>query len=200
MPYAPFYELFPEIAERETRAVIVPPASPIRLPPAEYCFIEMFCNEEDCDCRRAFFMVQSLPERNTEALISWGWESAAFYKKWLGFGDSKMIEEMQGPILDMGSPVTKNAKVLLEIFTGVVLADPKYVERVKTHYAMFRTAIDARNKPRTSRPEKASAAAWGLDLASSTQTAKQPAFQQRVGRNDRCPCGSGKKFKSCCLK
>jgi len=24
--------------------------------------------------------------------------------------------------------------------------------------------------------------------------------QQRVGRNDPCPCGSGKKFKSCCMK
>ena len=24
--------------------------------------------------------------------------------------------------------------------------------------------------------------------------------QQRVGRNDPCPCGSGKKFKNCCMK
>jgi len=24
-------------------------------------------------------------------------------------------------------------------------------------------------------------------------------FQQSVGRNDPCPCGSGKKFKKCCL-
>jgi preprotein translocase subunit SecA len=24
--------------------------------------------------------------------------------------------------------------------------------------------------------------------------------QQRVGRNDPCPCGSGKKFKQCCMK
>jgi len=24
--------------------------------------------------------------------------------------------------------------------------------------------------------------------------------QQRVGRNDPCPCGSGKKFKNCCRK
>ena len=25
-------------------------------------------------------------------------------------------------------------------------------------------------------------------------------IEQRVGRNDRCPCGSGKKFKQCCLR
>ncbi len=24
-------------------------------------------------------------------------------------------------------------------------------------------------------------------------------FEQRVGRNDPCPCGSGKKYKNCCL-
>jgi hypothetical protein len=27
-----------------------------------------------------------------------------------------------------------------------------------------------------------------------------PAAPARVGRNDRCPCGSGRKFKNCCLK
>lgn len=25
-------------------------------------------------------------------------------------------------------------------------------------------------------------------------------MSQKVGRNDPCPCGSGKKYKSCCLK
>jgi hypothetical protein len=28
----------------------------------------------------------------------------------------------------------------------------------------------------------------------------KPAPQQKVGRNDPCPCGSGKKFKTCCMK
>lgn len=26
------------------------------------------------------------------------------------------------------------------------------------------------------------------------------AAQAKVGRNDRCPCGSGKKFKNCCAR
>ncbi|MFN9549485.1 MAG: SEC-C metal-binding domain-containing protein [Pirellulaceae bacterium] len=25
-------------------------------------------------------------------------------------------------------------------------------------------------------------------------------MDQRVGRNDPCPCGSGKKYKNCCLR
>jgi uncharacterized protein YecA (UPF0149 family) len=25
-------------------------------------------------------------------------------------------------------------------------------------------------------------------------------LEEKLGRNDLCPCGSGKRFKSCCLK
>jgi preprotein translocase subunit SecA len=28
----------------------------------------------------------------------------------------------------------------------------------------------------------------------------EPSVSRKVGRNDPCPCGSGKKFKKCCLK
>ena len=30
------------------------------------------------------------------------------------------------------------------------------------------------------------------------QAKKQPKRVQKVGRNDPCPCGSGKKYKNCC--
>lgn len=29
---------------------------------------------------------------------------------------------------------------------------------------------------------------------------RKPDVQQKVGRNDPCPCGSGKKYKVCCLR
>ena len=36
---------------------------------------------------------------------------------------------------------------------------------------------------------------------SDTSTAKQPKVNKnKVGRNDPCPCGSGKKYKQCCGK
>ena len=36
---------------------------------------------------------------------------------------------------------------------------------------------------------------------SDTSTAKQPKINKnKVGRNDPCPCGSGKKYKQCCGK
>jgi hypothetical protein len=60
MPFQLFHDLFPEMAERETRSVIVPPGSPPSgLPPGQYAFLEMFCNEKGCDCRRVFLLNQS---------------------------------------------------------------------------------------------------------------------------------------------
>ena len=37
-------------------------------------------------------------------------------------------------------------------------------------------------------------------LADIKPSAPQPEKQKKVGRNDPCPCGSGKKYKRCCGK
>jgi hypothetical protein len=183
MPFVAFHELFPEVGTRETRVLTIFPGADTPLPPGEYSFIEMFCDEQDCDCRRAFFTVFSHSASRMEALIAWGWENAAFYQRWLGMDDPDlpdMIEQMQGPILDLNSPISRNAELLLDFFAEVLLADPLYVERVKKHYRLFREAIDAGKKPQR-------------------VTRQRPEMKQKIGRNDRCPCGSGKKFKNCCL-
>ncbi len=44
---------------------------------------------------------------------------------------------------------------------------------------------------------KTSAAAMG-DGGASAEAAEQPQASGKVGRNDPCPCGSGKKYKKCC--
>jgi hypothetical protein len=36
--------------------------------------------------------------------------------------------------------------------------------------------------------------------ASPLALQQTPAPKQKIGRNDTCPCGSGKKFKNCCMK
>jgi protein translocase subunit secA len=33
---------------------------------------------------------------------------------------------------------------------------------------------------------------------SSSETRKTPVKVKKIGRNDPCPCGSGKKYKNCC--
>lgn len=49
---------------------------------------------------------------------------------------------MQGPILNLGSEQSPNAGALLTAAATLLLADPAYRERIKRHYALFRSTID----------------------------------------------------------
>ena len=41
-----------------------------------------------------------------------------------------------------------------------------------------------------------------IEASGQTDAKPEPIrnLNQRVGRNDPCPCGSGKKFKNCCMR
>ncbi len=142
MPFAPFFELFPEIGQQETRIITALPGSNLGVPPGEYQFVEMFCDELGCDCRRVFFSVFSSVQKELVAVIAWGWEDRDFYSRWLGMPDPEFAKEMQGPVLNLGSPQTKYASAVLELAKKFLLSDRAYVERIKRHYAMFRGKID----------------------------------------------------------
>jgi len=145
MPFVPFHDHFPEVAERETRSIMVLQDASPDLPLAEYALVEMFCDEPGCDCRRVMFYVVSSTKKDVEAVVAYGWESRRFYAKWLGDDDPVAINELQGPILNLGSPQSELAPAILDMIEKVVLHDQTYVDRVKRHYAMFREQVD--NKP-----------------------------------------------------
>jgi len=75
------------------------------------------------------------------------------------------------------------------------LSDSRYVARLERHYAMVKEAAADPTHP---------AYRWlaQLDVEIETEIIEPapapPA--QRVGRNDPCPCGSGKKYKHCCMR
>jgi len=146
MPYALFHSLFPEVAERETRTVTVVHRLGFNLPPAQYAFLEMFCDEPGCDCRRVLFSVLSSLHKDVQAVIAWGWEEKEFYVKWLGDNDPIVIEELKGPALNLASSQSNLAPALLDLFRKVLFQDTPYLERVKRHYAMFREKIDGKHK------------------------------------------------------
>ena len=75
MPYVLFRSRFPEIAERETRSVTVFGQPVTGLPAGDYGFLEMFCDEPRCDCRRVFFYVVSPRRRDPVAVIAYGWRT-----------------------------------------------------------------------------------------------------------------------------
>ncbi len=176
MPYQPFHELFPDVAEEETRTLIT--FNHPELPADEYALMEAYCNEPGCDCRRVFFNVGSRRRQKIEAVIAYGWESKKFYANWLGFDDTNVLKELKGPALNTTSPQTELAPALLREVRRV-LQDKHYVDRLKRHYRMFKETVD--NETADSEP---------------AQVISQP----KIGRNDPCPCGSGKKYKKCCGK
>ncbi|MGE0229709.1 MAG: hypothetical protein AB7U23_14490 [Dehalococcoidia bacterium] len=142
MPYRQFHDFFPEIAERETRTIIVPPgATKAALPVGEYGLVEMFCDERGCDCRRVFLAVMS-KRRGPEAVIAWGWEPREFYARWSGEDDEILLDSLVGPALNLGSSETELAQPLLELVTGLVRTDHAYAVRIQEHYRMFRARVE----------------------------------------------------------
>ncbi len=143
VPFVPFRDYFPALAERETREIIVPSeANPWGLPPDSYGFIEMFCDEPGCDCRRVFFFVMAPHGPQPKAVIAYGWEKLAFYKRWLRHLGPERAKGLKGPILNEGSPQSKFAPALLRLAEDVLLRNREYMERVKRHYRMMRNVVD----------------------------------------------------------
>ena len=176
MAYTFFGAKFPDIAEGETRIVTVPYDGIV--PGGEYGLIEFYCDEVGCDCRRVFLNVYSKEQDRFVAMVAYGWESEKFYAKWLGNNDPETIKELIGPILNLGSPQSEFSADWLEFIAKVVLKNKQYVERLKRHYLMFRQKIGEEE---------------GVE-----KTNRSIVASPKVGRNELCPCGSGKKYKKCC--
>jgi hypothetical protein len=175
MPYEPFHERFPEIAEKETRTLIA--FNDPDLPAGEYGLTEAYCNETGCDCQRVFLNVVDWRTGQVLAVIAYGWESKRYYAEWFGKNDPGIIKELQGPVLNSASRQSNLAPVLLQK-VKYVLKDKNYVNRLKRHYKIFKEAVDN-------------------EAVEEGKTLPR-AIQGRIGRNDPCPCGSGKKYKRCC--
>ena len=166
--------LLPEVAKNETKCVTLN-TEEYGLAPGKYEFHEMYCMENQCDCRRAMIRVYG-PGRQLHATLSYGWESRSFYWKW--FPDEDFIENVMGANLYELQPQGNNSERVLELFKSLIRSDASYTERIKRHYFQLKRAVEKEN-------EKV--------MPVSIKTRK------KVGRNDSCPCGSGIKFKKCCL-
>ena len=144
MPFIPLYELFPEIAKRETRTIHILNDARFDLPSAEYAFIEMFCDDPGCDCRRVFFsVVSTLTEKPVPlAVIAYGWEKYEFYEKWSHGDEPEIIKNLMEPSLNISSPQSQFANGILDLFCKMLLTDREYIDRVKRHYRIFREKID----------------------------------------------------------
>jgi hypothetical protein len=149
MPYEPFHEQFRELALRETRSFTIAENHP-RLPADEYALLEAYCNDKNCDCQRVFFNVASKKQQNIVAVVTFGWEDEAFYRKWYSGNDDNLarmvVDEMMGLGLNSTSPQSDIAPALL-VPIREVLQDPAYVARLKRHYRVFKEKVDPKHFP-----------------------------------------------------
>jgi len=172
MFYAPFHEFFPELAEEEIRNVQV--FDDLSIPAGTYTLVESYCNQANCDCRRVFFSVYSSVSNQMEAVVAYGWESPRFYARWMNTNNPATIQALQGPLLNPGSPQSKWAPALLNLIQTVVLKDEKYIRRLETHYNLFKSVIDQREKKKLKLQKSLGFGSFSNQPQKSSRKHKQP--------------------------
>lgn len=165
--------LYPELAEAETRTLTA--VNHPELPPDTYAFAESYCDIRGCDCRRVIFNVFAMTTKEHVATIGHALD------------DSTPRHGLPRTFLDPMNTQTNLSQALLDELIHVILPDPDYQARLERHYRMFKEVVENPRHPLNSR---LSAATPSRTIARATP---------KVGRNEPCPCGSGAKYKRCCL-
>lgn len=142
-----FHSVLPEIAQREVRCIQVQPAPGAPptpgLPGEEYAFVESYCEDLNCDCRRVFIQVIARHQRDRVlASINYGWEEEAFYRNRMPYDPEAPREIVQGS-LDPINAQSEHAEELLDLFQHHVL-DETYRQRLRRHHELFREELRRR--------------------------------------------------------
>lgn len=181
MLFSSFFDEFPELIKKEFRNIFIFNDGAYKhIPPGNYAFLEMFCPDTKCDCRKVIINVISANPHKTWAILNYGWEPEEYYKTWWG-RNTQLYKPMSGVTFD---PPTNNPlkKEFLDIYQDLIHRDKEYAKRIESHYSMFKKKmLEKKNNP--------------AKIHSNTQRL----ITEKSGRNDPCPCNSGKKFKKCCL-
>ena len=183
----PFFDKFKDLGEKETRVVKVFKSGDFgALPPGEYAFVELYCDEKNCDCRRVMIMVLAKGPNKILATINLGVDSR---------GDDA------GPFLDPLNRQSEHSKDLMDLFLDVINTDPAYLARLQRHYVMFKERIDRRRY--SGAPFETPGEVRRVENFPAPPSLSRPRTADRgrpkLGRNEPCPCGSGKKYKKCCM-
>ena len=165
----PLYEKCPELGKQLLGFALKDEEG---LPDGDYVLIECFCDNPDCDCRNAFIYITAAPPKvKSMAGINYGWESRQYYES--VFPSKEGVNQVHGIHLLEGKQ-SKWADAFLELFKRMV-REGDLGEKIKKHYKLFKAAVRR-----------------------ETGWEEQTSARKKIGRNDPCPCGSGKKYKMCC--
>lgn len=181
-----FDVLFRDVQRQESRVAAV--SSHSRIPDGTFAFKEFYCHERGCDCRRVLLQVWWVERRLQVATINYAFDPSQPPP----FDDEPQI------MLDPMNPQSDISDALQDLFTTLLRDDPTWHEGFVRHYGMWKAVVDDPAHP--DHPK--------VRGESHSDPTFRPAFPRRepdrregpkIGRNDPCPCGSGKKSKKCCV-
>jgi hypothetical protein len=144
----PYFILFPPRSPVETRLLFAR-RSADGIPDGDYRFVEFYCDEPGCDCRRVVVQVWD-QENRTLAAFSFGWESPEYYARWLKSDDVQMAREMASVTRGFTGPRSRSEDAFFAEFKKAV-GEPSYVAKLRKHYEQFRAAVAANAKARKPR-------------------------------------------------
>jgi hypothetical protein len=128
----PFHQIFPKGRQPIMTLVLIRKTGTI--PKGTYSFIECYCTEPSCDCRRVTLLVVNEKMRQ-KAAICFGFDQQGPFA---------------GPYLDTSNPQSRYAPELLEFFVDSLNAGPGWLDRLYRQYRAVRKKIDGapyRGKP-----------------------------------------------------
>jgi preprotein translocase subunit SecA len=122
------------------------------------------------------------------------------------YGQKDPLVEYKNEAYEMFTELMGNIKgeVLHNLFrsTSNLLAFEQFLSQLPTHLFAAQSDGDQSDASRTSPPQSSSSAraneVENAEPEPGIQITPQRREVPKVGRNEPCPCGSGKKFKNCC--
>lgn len=141
MEFIPAGEIIGEAHQVRTVSIKKSP----QLPDGEYSFIDTYCADPECDCRKT--MIQVIHNGKLVSVINYGWESAAFYKSWTGSSTrDKSMPRMHGTSIDITSPDLVSRDGMLALFNA--LLNDIWIAKFKRHYDEVKSAMSIRARQR----------------------------------------------------
>ena len=110
-----------------------------------------------------------------------------------------MFEEMEGSIMDQIASLMYHVSIVMPQPQAEEADEEAQARAAEAQKAQMQRTIEAERSKLTDSLKEAQAA-HGDDV-SAAEARKKPVTNKdgsKVGRNDPCPCGSGKKYKNCC--
>ena len=170
-------EIFPEVARQETVVYYAQEGSP--LPEGYYAFIESYCPNPECDCKEVTIQIEL---QKTSQNVNFKPRRTTIPTAVLMLNWNKALSE-KNPFIHPRESQLPLAQTALKLFHDYLLTHPECTEKFRNHYSM----VKKEGKKMT------------FVDASSYEPSLPIKNESKVGRNELCSCGSGKKFKKCCL-